>query len=316
MFLNKKISTSISILLIVILAFTLGLIVWQFSFFKSSFNLSQNQVDFEEVERQEVIDYLEKSVLTANFGGEIFADYYQFGKKDSKIFIWAYIAEYYKKDNELKLGSGYSGPMIITITEDGFSYWEPRSGSLFSESIKANFPQKYHDSVLKFHTKHKKILDNLIQSVKEKAKEQMQEKSDDEQSYEVPEKLNTKYISIREWEAEAKTKKQASSGLAITERGVKCKEGADSNSLIKKTTKIIEGREYCVKLRSEGAAGSIYKEYSYFTIKNNNFVRISFVLQYSQCENYSDPKRTECKNEREALNLDKIIQDVVEDISS
>jgi len=42
---------------------------------------------------------------------------------------------------------------------------------------------------------------------------------------------------------------------------------------------------------------------------------VSCVIRYPQCMNYSEPQRTECENERETFDLDKIIGFIVKNIS-
>ena len=42
---------------------------------------------------------------------------------------------------------------------------------------------------------------------------------------------------------------------------------------------------------------------------------VSCVIRYPQCINYSEPYRTECANERETFDLDKIIGYIVKNLS-
>ncbi|MDD5760569.1 MAG: hypothetical protein PHF45_00705, partial [Candidatus Pacebacteria bacterium] len=74
---------------------------------------------------------------------------------------------------------------------------------------------------------------------------------------------------------------------------------------------LINDRVYCVKAMSEGAAGSIYTEYNYATVINNNLVIISFVARYPQCPNYDEPRRAECEKERETFNLDLVVDQII-----
>ena len=77
----------------------------------------------------------------------------------------------------------------------------------------------------------------------------------------------------------------------------------------------IDGRIYCIESVSEGAAGTIYTQYTYSTIKNGSLIMVSCVIRYPQCMNYSEPQRTECKNERERFDLDKIISYIIKNLS-
>jgi len=42
---------------------------------------------------------------------------------------------------------------------------------------------------------------------------------------------------------------------------------------------------------------------------------VSCVIRYPQCINYCEPQRTECANERETFDLDKIIGYIVKNLS-
>lgn len=94
-----------------------------------------------------------------------------------------------------------------------------------------------------------------------------------------------------------------------------CKITASGNSLPETLEeKTIAGHVYCIYSKAEGAAGSVYTEYNYSTIKDNSLVSVSFTLQYPQCENYSGQQQTDCKNELEGFDLgaltDKLIASV------
>ncbi|HYD93259.1 MAG TPA: hypothetical protein VEB18_02270 [Candidatus Paceibacterota bacterium] len=51
-----------------------------------------------------------------------------------------------------------------------------------------------------------------------------------------------------------------------------------------------DGITYCRTMSAEGAAGSTYRTYEYGV----GIYRITFTLRYPQCENYDEPRRTEC----------------------
>jgi len=78
--------------------------------------------------------------------------------------------------------------------------------------------------------------------------------------------------------------------------------------------KTINGREYCIKAVSEGAAGSTYTTYNYSTIFNGDLLTINFVLQFPNCSNYPEIKKEECIKEREDFNINSIIAQIVETI--
>ncbi len=78
-----------------------------------------------------------------------------------------------------------------------------------------------------------------------------------------------------------------------------------------KTKKVINGKIYCVETDNEGAAGTMYSTYTYTTLKNAKLVSLTFTVRYPQCDNYDDPNKTECKNERQNFNLDQVIDAIV-----
>ena len=157
----------------IIIIISLILIIGLASFFIFSNKQEENEIDskIEDIKKEEVVNYLKNSgIVKTNHDGEIFADYYEFERKENKIFIWAYIMEYYF-NNELKEGSGASLPLVLNISKGEIvSYDQPRDGAHYGESIKEIFPKGLHDEVLGFHTKHKQDLENLISLVEEKAK--------------------------------------------------------------------------------------------------------------------------------------------------
>ena len=81
---------------------------------------------------------------------------------------------------------------------------------------------------------------------------------------------------------------------------------------IKETKVTVSGRDYCIETQSEGAAGSTYINYTYTTTKGGKLVSYVFVLKYPNCDNYPDPKKTECKNERNIFNLNNLIEQITQ----
>jgi hypothetical protein len=68
----------------------------------------------------------------------------------------------------------------------------------------------------------------------------------------------------------------------------------------------INDNTYCVTIESEGAAGTTYTKYAYAWARNDGTTILTFSLRVPQCENYDDPKKTECKTEVKSFNLDAI----------
>ena len=129
-------------------------------------------------------------------------------------------------------------------------------------------------------------------------------------TYQYPKELLAKYISIIKWPPvvkietgtfSCKTTPQAASGMAdIT------------------SEKMVNGRIYCVNVKHEGAAGSVYSSYIYTTnytaALNSKLVNISFTLRYPNCNNYNDEQNEICASEREAFDLDVIVDRLAQTI--
>jgi len=92
-------------------------------------------------------------------------------------------------------------------------------------------------------------------------------------------------------------------------------DGIESDLPSRTAKRRIDGRIYCIESLSEGAAGTIYTQYTYSTIRRGNLITVSCVIRYPQCMNYSEPQRTECANERERFDLDKIIGYIIKNLS-
>ena len=121
-----------------------------------------------------VVDYLESATLDPNYGGEVFADYYEFGMDENKLYIWAYICEYYPKNGQLMKGSAKSSPMIIHLSPDGAitGHWEPKPGSKYTKSIRDKFQKEYEDDVLNFQNQHKEKLVEIRKSTRQRAQKE------------------------------------------------------------------------------------------------------------------------------------------------
>ncbi len=131
---------------------------------------------------EKIRSYLKDSVLQSKVQGKIAADYYEFGQDRNSYYMWAYIAEFIKKNGKFKLRRARSGPLVIMVSKDGAiqGHWEPEPGERYTESIKEKFPHKYHDDVLHFQSEHQNTLNKLKVSVRRKAtKEELLENTFD-----------------------------------------------------------------------------------------------------------------------------------------
>ncbi|MDD2354053.1 MAG: hypothetical protein PHX76_01575, partial [Patescibacteria group bacterium] len=58
-------------------------------------------------------------------------------------------------------------------------------------------------------------------------------------------------------------------------------------------------------------AGSVYTEYSFYTLFSGDLIVIKFTAQYPQCYNYDDPEKTDCLAERESFSPQDIADEIL-----
>jgi hypothetical protein len=122
-------------------------------------------------------------------------------------------------------------------------------------------------------------------------------------SFSYPEKLPTSYMHEVDWPPK----------VAVTSAAFACEEGETE---IGRTHAFdAGGQTYCVTTRSEGAAGSMYTDYTYSTIKDAKLVTLTFTLRSTQCGNYDEPNRTECEQERAAFDVDALATNMLESVA-
>lgn len=360
--------------------------------------------------RVQVIDYLEDKALDTNFGGQVFADYYEFGREDGELFLWAYVVEYYQKNGQLQMGSGHSGPMVITFSDKGSikGHWQPRDGKNYARDIKDKFPEQCQSDILEFQTRHRETLQDLKESTRSRAEKRMSppEQPDirlpvggtdvieleanrttgykwiysidnrdiikvvsdeyrekeiekgvvgaggtrvlrikgtqagsadirfqyvrpwesgerqepkkvrtfrikvegDRAGLEKPE-LDTEYISLRDWDVHIvdSAGEKPPHPIRLDPQGeVEC---ADEYSRQES-----EDWTYCLKESSEGAAGTIYKEYAYTTIKDHRIITVSFTLAQPQCGNYGEAERAACQEEYKNFEQQELADQVIAEL--
>jgi len=126
-------------------------------------------------------------------------------------------------------------------------------------------------------------------------------------SFQYPETLNTKYIRTQVWPPK----------IMVSNDAFTCNPTPDQKGLPETTNqKNINEKNYCIDITSEGAAGTIYNTYDYFTETNNKLASISFILAYPECANYPDPQMTECQTERTNFNLDSLIDQIAQSVKT
>lgn len=89
---------------------------------------------------------------------------------------------------------------------------------------------------------------------------------------------------------------------------IECDETPLESSLpLRISKRQINGQKYCIGASSEGAVGSVYTQYAYTTVIEDNVYLVQFVARYPNCSNYPDKERGECEAERKNFNLDNLV---------
>ncbi|MFA5109393.1 MAG: hypothetical protein WC458_02530 [Patescibacteria group bacterium] len=130
--------------------------------------------------------------------------------------------------------------------------------------------------------------------------------NDDSVTYQYPKELLAKYISVAEWPPVIKI-----------ETGIySCKTTPQEVSSMSDITlqRTVDDRTYCVNVKHEGVAGSVYASYAYTAIENGKLIKISFTLQYPNCNNYNEEQSKACTSEREAFDIDLTVDRIVQTI--
>jgi len=135
------------------------------------------------------------------------------------------------------------------------------------------------------------------------------QKSEEKMNFKIP-NIFAQYMSAQDWEIKVN---EFPADIKIENGEIICEETPLESSVNSGTfKKVINGRAYCMKMSAEGAAGSVYTTYDYYTIDNNNLISISVTVRATQCYNYDEPKTTECTTERETFNIDNFIGDIIQ----
>ena len=117
--------------------------------------------------------------------------------------------------------------------------------------------------------------------------------SDDSLTFQYPAQVSTTYISAVQWPPSA----------TVTQGQMSCELNVQ-----------IQDRSYCRTTQSEGAAGSVYTDYTYSSQREGGYVSLTFALRMTQCANYDDPQKTECEQERASFNPDALADEILQTV--
>jgi len=132
------------------------------------------------------------------------------------------------------------------------------------------------------------------------------EYSGDGINFQYPEELGVQYISALEWPPT----------IEVASENFFCAETPQGASSVHEITsqRVIDDCIYCINVKNEGAAGSVYTSYTYKTPLRGKIVSIDFVLRYNNCGNYDENQRQACWTERESFNVDKVISHIAQTV--
>ena len=142
----------------------------------------------------------------------------------------------------------------------------------------------------------------------EEAKDNLWETATNEDgiTFQYPKELSARYISLVEWPPLIK--------IAAGEYSCKTTPQTASNMSPLISQRLVDNRVYCVDVKHEGAAGSVYSSYTYTTANDGKLVSVSFTLRYPNCHNYNEEQDIACANERETFDIDSLIDRIVQTI--
>jgi len=127
--------------------------------------------------------------------------------------------------------------------------------------------------------------------------------------FKYPEKFPTLYLHPTAWPPKLTV---ASGRLICTTTSPE----SSSPAFEQIKSKQINGGNYCVQSLSEGAAGSIYTDYTYSTAKAGKVISLSFTIQAVQCGNYDEPQKSACETERSNFDLDNLMDEIMSSVQA
>jgi len=123
-------------------------------------------------------------------------------------------------------------------------------------------------------------------------------------TFRYPPELTTNFLRAQDWPPQ----------VSLIKGDFTCTQETSNDLPAVKKQESIRGREYCVAVDSEGAAGSTYRDYSYTSELFGQLLTIHFVLQYPNCANYDSPQKENCEKEYAAFSPDALAADIRESV--
>lgn len=131
---------------------------------------------------------------------------------------------------------------------------------------------------------------------------------------EVVAKKQLKYMSIQDLKLRVLVDEEAfPPGFSMENGEISCRPtSAPSGTEPRLAQETLHGRKYCLQHTSEGAAGTIYQEYTYATVKDHCMLVIDFTIRSSRCGHFGRAERSECREERKKFDPNGMAAHLVE----
>lgn len=125
----------------------------------------------------------------------------------------------------------------------------------------------------------------------------------------LPASFKAKFISFQDYrQTIIKAADYPKSEFWVENGEIQCQETPLESSLpLRLIKKEMGGHDYCIGISSEGAAGSVYSQYAYATLINDNVYLVQFVARFNNCANYPEAEMSRCQAERESFDINALV---------
>ncbi len=120
-------------------------------------------------------------------------------------------------------------------------------------------------------------------------------------SYYYPPKIAAQHISATDWPPKFHF---------VTDPFSCADAGAETDKTGRIERRTINGKLYCVSMKSKDGSGSKYTQFAYAFEKNGVVPILTFSLAFSKCSAYSPEKKKACEAEQSTFDLDQIVDNI------
>lgn len=124
---------------------------------------------------------------------------------------------------------------------------------------------------------------------------------DERISFRYPEALKANFIQVHDWPP----------AVQILETPYSCTSaGSEMERAGRTEERLIGSKIFCVTEVLGAAAGSMYTQYAYAFSVGGKTAILTFSIRSPQCANYDEPNQSLCSAERDAFNIDGIVDQI------